>query len=116
MDPVVHQQITGVSNDLILDNIRYVYHHLNTRVTIRIPVVPGYNDSRENIAATAEFVAGELGTDVAIHLLPYHNLGSAKQESLGSGAGLVLLPPAPQQMEDLKTLVSGYGIQVQIGG
>ncbi|MGL5435174.1 MAG: glycyl-radical enzyme activating protein [Lachnospiraceae bacterium] len=116
MDSVIHQTITGVPNALILDNIIYIYHHFNTRVTIRIPVVPGYNDTRENIKATAEFVVKELGNDVAIHLLPYHNLGSAKQESLGSGEGLVLQPPTAGQMEELKKLAESYGIRVQIGG
>lgn len=49
MDSATHQSITGVPNHLILENIRYIYQHFDTRVTIRIPVVPGYNDSRKNI-------------------------------------------------------------------
>lgn len=116
MDSSVHKELTGVSNEPILENIRYVYHVLKKEVTIRIPVIPGYNDSTENISATAKFVHDELGPDVGINLLPYHRMGESKKLSLGKTADLFIMVPADEQMQGLKTLVNAYGIQAQIGG
>ncbi len=116
MDTAVHKQITGVPNEQILDNIRYIYHYLNTRVTIRIPVIPGYNETAGNIAATAAFIVKELGTDVAVHLLPYHNLGSAKNESLGMAYGDNIKVPSQNMMNELKMEAESYGLEVRIGG
>ena len=61
MDSAAHKALTGVPNELILSNIRHVVHDLKKAVTVRVPTVPGCNDSEENIAATARFVKEELG-------------------------------------------------------
>jgi len=75
MDPVKHERYTGVSNRLILDNAKRVSHELSIPMWARIPVISGYNDSAENIEATAKFIAGELGNCERVNLLPYHRLG-----------------------------------------
>lgn len=116
MDSEVHKKLTGVGNEQILSNIKHVYHDLKVPVVIRVPTIPGYNDSVENISTTAKFVAEELGPDVAVHLLPYHSLGESKQESLGNTDFLNLTPPSQAHMEELKALVESYGLTAQIGG
>ena len=116
MDSTVHKELTGVPNELILDNIRHIYHRLKKEVTIRIPTIPGYNDSVENISATARFVQDELGPDVGIHLLPYHKMGESKNESLGKTADMSIKVPSDEHMQNLKALIESYGIQTQIGG
>ena len=84
---------------------------------IRVPVVPGFNDSVENISATAAFISGSLGLDVAVHLLPYHRLGESKSESLEmDGWALDTSPPTEDEMNRLKELVASYGLAVKIGG
>ena len=73
MNDATHQNLTGVSNRLILENIRLAASRCNT--IIRIPTVPGCNDSEDNIRATAQFAAS-LGSGVeSIELLPYHQFG-----------------------------------------
>lgn len=116
MDSEIHKKLTGVPNELILDNIRHAYHNMKKDVTIRVPTIPGYNDSEENIAATARFVSEELGPDVHIHLLPYHRLGESKNESLGKGIDWSIEIPSDEHMSELKAIVESYGIQAQIGG
>lgn len=116
MNSAEHKRLTGVPNELILENIKHIYHDLKVPVTIRIPTIPECNDSKENIAASAEFVAKELGKDVKIHLLPYHNLGNSKNESLGKDVAFKREPPSNEHMEELKRLVESYGISAQIGG
>ena len=116
MDSTIHKALTGVPNELILSNIKHIYHDLKKAVTIRIPVIPGCNDSDGNIAAASRFVKEELGTDVGIHLLPYHRLGESKNESLGKTMDLSIQVPSEEHMEHLKGIAESFGLYCQIGG
>lgn len=116
MDSEIHEKLTGVPNWPILENIKHVYHTLKVPVTVRVPTIPGYNDSDENIAATAEFTAKELGADVQVHLLPYHRLGESKNESLGKEMDFSIDIPSDEHMQHLKAIVESYGLKAQIGG
>lgn len=116
MDSARHEQYTGVPNTVILENIRHVCRDLRVPVIIRVPTVPGYNDSTENISATARFVAEELGPGVPVHLMPYHRLGESKNESLGKKMNLGIEIPDDGRMQELKALVESFGLQAQIGG
>jgi len=60
MDPVKHKKYTGVSNRLTLDNAKRASHELSIPMLVQIPVIPGYNESVENIEATARFISAEL--------------------------------------------------------
>lgn len=116
MDSAEHQRLTGVPNEQILDNICHIYHDLGVKVTVRIPTIPGCNDSDENIAATARFTAEKLGRDVAVHLLPYHRLGESKNEGLGKQPQLQIEVPDDAHMQHLKSIVESFGLAAQIGG
>ena len=115
MDSEKHREYTGVPNELILDNIRHIHCDLGVAVTVRVPTIPGYNDSEENIAATARF-ARSLGEDVAVHLLPYHRLGESKNQSLGRPSDMGIEPPSDEHMQHLKEIAEQYVSYVQIGG
>lgn len=83
MDSAQHKKFTGVGNELILKNIKRTVE-LEMPLVIRIPVVPEHNNSEENIRASAEFIAKELGNRVKqVQLLPYRQLGTEKYTSLG---------------------------------
>ena len=116
MDTQAHKRLTGVPNEQILDNIRHIYHNLHVPVYIRVPIIPGCNDSVENIAATARFTAEQLGPDVQVHLLPFHRLGESKLESLGKEAKYSFEVPSDEHMNHLKSIVESFGLQSQIGG
>lgn len=116
MDSKLHKELTGVDNGQILENCIRIKRQLHKAMVVRIPVVPGLNDSRENLISTADFIKRELGADVPVHLLPYHSLGDSKLESLESGkCRLDILPPGEEQMNDLKKLMSDTGLNVQVG-
>ena len=115
MDAEEHKRLTGVSNKRILENAKRTAER--RPVIIRVPVVPGLNDSDENILATARFAA-ELGDNVQrIELLPYHKLGIemyrrlGREYSLGNGE-----TPDEERMQRLKEIAESCGIDVQIGG
>lgn len=82
MDSCLHQQYTGVSNETVLRNIAALKkQEWPGRLILRMPVIPDFNDSLENAAATADFMDG-LGL-YEINILPFHRLGDSKWEQLG---------------------------------
>jgi len=115
MDPVQHKELTGQSNELILDNLQKVRSIKEARdVIIRIPVIPGCNDSVKNIRATAEFAIG-LGFR-KIELVPYHKLGISKYYQYGKfyllhGCEL----PSDVDLAHLREVVSACGAN-EVGG
>ncbi|MBE7016550.1 MAG: glycyl-radical enzyme activating protein [Ruminococcaceae bacterium] len=116
MDSAEHRRLTGVPNEQILDNIKHIHNDLGIPIMISLPTIPGCNDSEENIAATAKFVAEELIGEVKIRLLPYHRLGESKNENLGNDTKLNIEVPSDEHMEHLKAVAESFGVQVQIGG
>ena len=117
MDPLEYKKHTGVSNGLILDNAKRIYQELHIPMLARVPLVPGHNDSGENIKATAKFVTTELRMDVKVHLLPYHRLGEAKYERLECvGHSVSIQPPSDNHVLKLKELVESLGLIACIGG
>ena len=101
MDTEVHKELTGVGNEVILSNLKAIAGH-GIPVTVRTPVIPGLNDSMENIVATAEFIK-DIPNVVEYELLLYHNLGESKYTSLGKPYELHdIVPPTD---DDIRPLV-----------
>jgi pyruvate formate lyase activating enzyme len=117
MDPEKHREYTGASNALILDNARRIAHELPTTMWARIPIIPGYNDSLENIEATAKFIVYELGSRVEqVNLLPYHKLGETKYERLEKNYPIHVEPPSEDHLLGIKKVFESYGLATYVGG
>jgi len=115
MDPLEHKKITGVSNDLILENARKASKM--RPIIIRIPLIPGLNDSEENLLNTARFAAGLGENFLRIELLPYHKFGTGTYSQLGRKYELKdLEPPSEEYMSKLKKIIESCGVKAQIGG
>lgn len=100
IDPVKHKEYTGLSNELILSNLRKI-DELGNPVEIRMPTIPGLNDSEDNLTAMAQFLS-EIKSVQRIRLLPYHRLGEGKYERLEMDYKLKdLKPPDKARMEQL---------------
>jgi len=80
-DDTLHKKYTGVSNSLILENLRLA-DSLGAGIILRCPVIPGVNDNYEHYAATAK-IALSLKNARGIELEPYHSLGVSKALRLG---------------------------------
>jgi pyruvate formate lyase activating enzyme len=114
MDPVEHEKLTGNDNRWVLENLEKLCR-IGANVIIRMPVVPGANDSEKNLTATAELVT-RLGI-TEIHLLPYHNYGESKYRMLGNDYALMDLEPASgKHLDAPKRVFERYGLRVSIGG
>lgn len=84
MDPVKHKYWTGVNNEQILSNVRWLLEN-GYNVRVRMPLLKGVNDSKEEIDAVIEYFKPyryQKNFD-RIDLLPYHKLGVGKYQSLG---------------------------------
>ena len=75
-----HKEHTGIGNELILENMQKIRETFpNLPVLVRTPVIPGFNDTEEEILKIAEFV-NQLNCEY--ELLKYHRLGLPKYDSL----------------------------------
>jgi pyruvate formate lyase activating enzyme len=81
VDDNLHRELTGVSNQRILANVREL-HRRGVALLLRLPLVPGYNDRDEDLQALAVF-ARELPNSQGVEIMPYHRLGEGKLERMG---------------------------------
>lgn len=112
-----HKEFTGKSNELMMENARKVAMSGKTKLVIRVPVIPTFNDTVEEIQGIARFAATLPGVE-KIHLLPYHRLGQDKYDGLGREYLLDgIEPPTVEHMNTLKKAVHAVcGLDCQIGG
>lgn len=76
-----HKIYTGVSNRIIIENLEQVKKS-GKPFRIRIPVIPGVNDTEENYSLTAELLKGAENLEM-VELLPYHKTAGAKYSMVG---------------------------------
>lgn len=110
MDPEKHKELTGVDNVQILANLRQALQS-KAEVRIRIPLMPGLNDSEDNIAAMAEFL--QPYNHRKIDVLPCHAFGRSKYAALG------LEPPRmraydPEALKEVLALFEKNGLEAVI--
>jgi pyruvate formate lyase activating enzyme len=116
VDAAIHRRYTDLDNALILENLRRILA-AGKPVRVRVPLIPGFNATREDLAAIAEFVAGLAGPVLGVDLLPYHTLGKSKYAALGreylwqEHARL-----AQAEIDALAEVARGCGLTVTVGG
>jgi len=114
IDSEIHQQGTSVPNKLILENAAKIAAQGNYHKVIRMTIVPGYNDSVENMTTTAKFIK-KIGLE-EVNILPLHHLGSSKYELLGKEyAYNDISVPNLEKMEEIKRIFDAYSIKCYIG-
>lgn len=95
----VHKEFVGVSNELILNNLRKLLER-KANVSIKIPVIPTVNDSIEEMKSIRCFLAPHKPN---VELLPYHKMGEHKYNALG----MDMTPfdiPSKEKMEELNAI------------
>ena len=122
MDSEIHECLTGVGNNLILDNIRRL-SEAGKEIVIRIPVIPGFNDEKANIEATGKFTASLPGF-IRVDILPFNRGGREKLARLTAESKLMQVvlgtpygeTPSEEKMNSIAKELSKYGFEVKIGG
>ncbi len=114
VDDKKHKEYTGVSNRIILDNLKRLAEK-EKKVVVRIPVVPGINDDKENIQKTAEYLLS-LKKIKHISLLPFHRGGADKAKRLGKESLAGSIPsPAAENLDKIKKMLSSSGFLFEEG-
>ncbi len=113
MDSRKHRRATGADNTLILENIRRLTSQRGgSGILIRVPVIPGFNDTVFDMSAVAEFLSS-LGHTLPVELMPFHKLCTGKYEALGRHFhASALVPPDKTQIEELYT---PFALPLKIG-
>jgi glycyl-radical enzyme activating protein family len=115
MDSKLHESFTGVPNDLILKNAQKIAEKKNVEMRIRIPVIPGINDGRENMEETARF-AKSLKVP-GVDLLPYHAFAGQKYRLFSLDFPFPVGEEYPEEkLVDIKNIFEAMGLQTTIGG
>ncbi|MEW6661410.1 MAG: glycyl-radical enzyme activating protein [Bacillota bacterium] len=110
-----HRKFTGVSNKPILENLLFLAS-INHNINVRIPIIPGINNSEENISAIGEFISS-LKVVKEINILPYHKTGAEKYSRLKKVYLLPELdPPAAGEIEVIAARLKAYGLKIKVGG
>lgn len=112
MDPEVHRRCTGHTNELILENLRYI-DSVGKAIEVRFPYVPGYNDGEFEKAVgfikTLSHVTG-------IRILPYHNLAGSKYDAVQMPNTLPKTVPTGEQMQAACDIALSAGLRQKGSG
>ena len=107
VDPVKHKSITGVSNELIIDNLRKLVETY-TKFIVRVPMIPELNDSSKDLRMFRDLLNEISGIrkPEAVNLLPFHRLAQPKYRRLGRVYPLGNLQPYSE--ERIRWLVNSF--------
>jgi pyruvate formate lyase activating enzyme len=87
-----------------------------SRIKIRIPLVAGVNTDVDHTERVGEHLASLSGVS-KISLLPYHSMGSGKQQNMNrSYPDPEALKPSDAVVSQTKKRLEAWGFQVRIGG
>ena len=104
MDSAMHRQGTGQGNELILSNLAKL-SEAGARIQVRIPLIPGFNDSEQHIAQAGAFL--KRIRPECVKLLPYHQMARMKY------AGLGMEDTLPPGVEDLPARLERATLHLQ---
>ncbi len=114
MNNLRHRELTGISNEVILQNLKDLVLR-GKQVLIRVPLVPGMNDSLEDFREMGRFVATLPGIK-EIELLQYHASGVGKYKRLGLKYSLPEISPlSGAELEQIIEELQRQGITVRVG-
>ena len=104
-----HAEGTGVKNNLILENLKSA---LDRKIPVlpRLPVIPGYNDSKEDARGFVSLLRS-MSLD-RVQLLPFHQLGEGKYETLNMPYAMKGVPQLHgEDLEEFKRTITDAGIE-----
>jgi len=115
IDNTEHRKYTGVSNKLVLRNLKRLAEN-GSNLVISLPIITNINDNEANITETGEFISS-LSHVEHVSLLPYHKAGSDKYKNLGRKYRLEgTQPPSSQKLRMIREKLEAFGLKVKTGG
>ena len=116
IDPEIHRQKTGVSNEKILDNLSRL-SSTGMEIWVRIPIIPDFNDSMTFHQETLDFLTRLPGKIHRLDLLPFHNYCQQEYKWLGIDWNLTeVMSIEPSFLEIPAEIYKEQGIMTTVGG
>lgn len=114
MDDEKHMEFTGMSNKLILENLKKL-SEIHKNINIRMPIIEGVNGDEEHIIKTIRFIEGLNISKV--NLLPYHDIAKHKYKKLGKVyEDDRMSKPSDEKVQKFKEMFENKGYKAKIGG
>jgi len=116
IDEEKHIEFTGVSNELILENLREL-SRLGKKIIVRFPLIPGINDNETDIMEIGKFVSSIKNVN-ELDILPYHKAGSEKIKRLTNPQVLKFIYnlPSEEKLSEIGEKLKSFGLKIKIGG
>jgi pyruvate formate lyase activating enzyme len=110
-----HARHTGVSNKRILQNLQAL-GRVHANIWLRVPLIPGVNEHRAALEATAR-LASKIPGVRQVNVLPFHATGIKKSERLGqAGTAASFLAPSAETVAGAVRIFENAGLQARGGG
>jgi len=114
-DETLHRRVTGVSNALIMENLRRLAGS-GARVWVRVPLVPGVAGEAGEIAAIARMLCDIRGIE-RVQLLNFHRMAEAKYRALGLEYPAADMRPLDgDQVRELALICHNLGVEAAFEG
>ena len=113
MDRARHRELVGADNAHIIDNLLYLFS-VGADVIIRLPMIPGLNDTDADIAALCEFLKEHRGSYRYAEIMPYHPLGIGKADRLGAAVGYRHDTASDTEIEGWIGQFTRHGVEVRV--
>ena len=114
LNSLQHKKATSVDNSLILENARLLSKEYVGRLVFRLPLIPGFNDSKENFDSIISFIKETGRTE--INILPLHHLGREKYQLLNNVyPGSSFPVPTEEKVREIKKTFKADGIDCYVG-
>lgn len=109
-----HLSATGQHNKTIINNVKKLNENFKGRIVFRLPLIPGFNSSNENLKEIANLISETKWKE--INLLPLHHLGREKYQLLGiKYEGIKYAIPSTKELNDAKKTFEKFGIKCFTG-
>ena len=114
MDPQQARETINMNQPRVLENLRLLVQE-GIAVTPRLPLIPGYTLSKENMQQVLRFLIS-LGI-THLHLLPFHQYGEPKYRLLGQEWSMkAVSAPSAQEVATYREMAESAGFEVTVGG
>ncbi|MCO6472267.1 MAG: glycyl-radical enzyme activating protein [Melioribacteraceae bacterium] len=115
IDDELHKKYTGVSNKLILENLKKLTEHKN-KVIVRVPLIPNVTDTKVNLDKLVKYISS-LKNIIKVDLLPYNKIGEAKYNRFDQELRLGKLEiQSEDKLEEIKSNFDSLGIETSFRG
>jgi len=116
MDPKKYKDVVGCSLHEVLSNVEILMHS-NANVRIRLPIIPGFNDSASDVKAYVDYLGQFAGKLSGVDILPFHSYAAGKYSNLGREYQYDRINDlASDQVMPLVNALQQGGLQVTVGG